>query len=60
MNRGANGRAGRMIRPLRDPRGLWGQQAAAEASSWRRKFKDEAIPRLLNAAIRLEPFVIRR
>jgi hypothetical protein len=58
MNKRANG-AGRMIRP-RDPRGRRRQQAAAEAWSWRRKFKDEEIPRLLKSAIRLDPFVIRR
>ena len=53
-------RAGEMRSYVRDPRAIWTQQAAAEAASWRRKFKDDEIPQLLKAAIRLEPFVIRR
>jgi hypothetical protein len=43
-----------------DPQAIWKQQSAAEAASWRRRFKDEEIPGLLRAAIRLTPFVIHR
>jgi hypothetical protein len=39
---------------------LWTHQAAAEARSWRRRYRDEEVPRLLNEAIRLEPFLIKR
>ena len=53
-------RAGTMRSHVRDPRGRWRQQAAAEAARWRRKCKDEEIPQLLKAAIRLESFMIHR
>jgi hypothetical protein len=52
--------AGKMTSHARDPHAIWKRQAAGEAAGWRRKFKDEEIPELLRAAIRLEPFVIRR
>ena len=35
-------------------------QAAADAAGWRRRHRDEDIPRLLKETIRFEPFVIRR
>jgi hypothetical protein len=53
-------RAGRMVSHFNDPDALWRQQAAAEASGWRRKFRNEEIPDLLKTTIRLEPFVVHR
>ena len=42
------------------PGDLWIHQAAAEARGWRSRYADEAIPRVLKKAIRLEPFNIHR
>ncbi len=42
------------------PTDLWTQQAAGEATGWRRRYTDEEIPHLLRQSIRLEPFIIRR
>jgi hypothetical protein len=53
-------RAGTLPRHADDPKAIWTGQAAAEAASWRRRFKDEEIPQRLRTAIRLEPFEIRR
>jgi len=51
---------GMMVSDFEDPQAIWIEQAAAEAASWRRKCKDEDIPRLLTSSIRMTPFVIRR
>jgi hypothetical protein len=42
------------------PNAIWAQEAAADAMRWRRRYEDDAIPRLLKEAIRLEPFLLRR
>ena len=42
------------------PADVWTQQAAADATRWRRKFADEEIPALLRRSLRLDPFIIRR
>lgn len=39
---------------------LWKTQAAADTQRWRRNCTDEELPHLLKAAIRLEPFALRR
>jgi hypothetical protein len=39
---------------------VWTQQAAADATRWRRKFADEEIPALLRQTLRLDPFIVRR
>jgi hypothetical protein len=51
-------RSGR-LRLLED-RDAWKQQAAADVHSWRTKYSEAEIPRLLKENIRLEPFVIHR
>lgn len=52
-------RSGR-LRLSEDQSDTWKQQGAADVNSWRRKYPEAEIPRLLKEKIRLEPFVIHR
>jgi hypothetical protein len=57
----ADARAQRRVLPRTfGPTDLWTEQAAADATRWRRKFADEEIPALLRQSLRLDPFIVRR
>jgi len=42
-----------------DPRLTWKRDAAGDAKGWRKRVRDEELPRLLRESIRFDPFVIR-